>query len=95
VWVLVDTTKLWPEAPQASRHWTWTFGAPAEVWRAPAERVEVENPYFDATPLGSGVRLLTEDGWLDARAVARRQARIRLSPLFDEARPMARARPSR
>ena len=79
VWVLADTTKFLPEAlARAFRR--AREAAPGEIWRKPAKGVRVLNPYFECAEISTGVRVLTERGWMGPRAVRREIAKIQISP---------------
>lgn len=79
VWVLTDSTKLLPEAI-AAPFWRPSDGPAREVWPRPTRGVQVLNPLFEHTELSSTVRVLTENGWLEAGQVRRAVEAIRTSP---------------
>lgn len=81
VWVLGDTTKFLPRGISlavtrlgAKPQPTW------QVWRTPPRGVEISNEYFERTHYRSGVRLLTERGWMTRAEVRRELKKVHISP---------------
>jgi translation initiation factor 2B subunit (eIF-2B alpha/beta/delta family) len=90
IYVLATGDKL--AMPSLWRHLEIRAGAPREVWESPPPAVNVENPYFEATPLDLATAVNTESGVLGVdmvpaacaaleTEVARRQLDELLRPL--------------
>jgi translation initiation factor 2B subunit (eIF-2B alpha/beta/delta family) len=84
--ILADTSKFWPEPSRRSVRWAWTFGPPEEIWAKRPSRVRVHNLYFELIGFArwSGLRLLTEHGWMTPRQARRFLKRIVISPRLGE-----------
>ena len=85
VWVLADTIKFLPRELSIVASRSARRPQPGwEVWRNPPRRVAVSNDYFEPTQFRSGVRVLTERGWMTPAQVRRELGKIRVSPRWKD-----------
>ncbi len=81
IWLLADTTKLWP---QSREHLSPFFSAreypPQELWSNPPHGVWVFNEYFCRAPFTPITRIVTERGVLTPKQVAAAMKKIHISP---------------
>jgi translation initiation factor 2B subunit (eIF-2B alpha/beta/delta family) len=84
--ILADTSKFWPEPSRRSVRWAWTFGPPEEIWAKRPPGVRIHNLYFELIGFArwSGLRVLTERGWMTPRQARRALKRIAVSPRLSE-----------
>jgi len=84
VWILADTTKFLPRELAILSDYRERARPAREVWTRPPRNVVVCNYYFDFVGYETGMRVLTEKGWLKYNQLRRELASVRVSPRLKE-----------
>lgn len=79
VWVLADTSKLWPRQMTA-KLWRSIRGPREEVWPNPPAGIKTLNPYFEPAEFGPHIRFVTESGWMTPDQIRAEVRKVKVSP---------------
>ena len=84
IWVLTDTTKFLPSALARLSDSRERERPAKEVWTQPPKGVHIWNYYFESLGYETGLRVLTEKGWMSCNQLRHELASVRVSPRLKE-----------